>query len=110
MANATTVNPARVAKQFQALADETRLKVLRILTRGEQCVCVLVTKLDIPQPLLSHHLKTLREAGFITARREGRWMYYALRPEALDDCGGALTGLLDAYQESARLGRPGCYW
>ena len=109
MANATTASPARVAKQFQALADVTRLKVLWILTRGEQCVCVLVTQIGIAQPLLSHHLKTLREAGFITARREGRWMYYALRRDALEDCGDALTGLLDAYQEAALLGRPGCH-
>lgn len=96
------------AQGFRALADPTRLQVLELVANGERCVCELTAALDIPQPLLSHHLKTLREAGFITARKEGRWMYYALNRERLEACVCALNDTLDTYDEAAKRGAPGC--
>lgn len=69
---------------FHALADETRLEVLRQLRDGEQCVCDLTDTLGTGQSRLSFHLKTLKDAGMVTARREGRWVYYALSPEGLE--------------------------
>jgi len=68
---------------FQALADENRLRVVNALRDGERCVCELQASLDLAQSLLSHHLKALREAGLVRDRREGRWVHYALVPEAL---------------------------
>jgi ArsR family transcriptional regulator len=96
------------AERFQALSDETRLKILGILAGGERCVCELVSQLEISQPLLSHHLKTLRSAGLVFGRRQGRWMYYRLEADCLSDCCDTLTDVLGQYQESARKGRPGC--
>lgn len=96
------------AQGFRALADPTRLQVLEMVANGERCVCELTAALDIPQPLLSHHLKTLREAGFISARKEGRWMYYALNRERLEVCMCALKDTLEAYDEAAKRGAPGC--
>ena len=105
---ATPTAPARAAERFQALSDETRLKILGILAGGERGVCELVSRLEISQPLLSHHLKTLRAAGLVAGRRQGRWMYYRLKADCLSDCCDTLTDVLGQYQESARQGRPGC--
>ncbi len=62
---------------FRAFADETRLRLLNLLLEREVCVCHLCTALDVPQPNVSRHLAYLRRAGLVTARQEGRWMYYA---------------------------------
>lgn len=75
----------RTARWFHALSDETRLQIIERLSDGEQCVCDLTDMLATTQSLLSFHLKTLKEAGFLTDRREGRWVYYSLNPEAIED-------------------------
>jgi len=69
---------------FHALSDETRLQLLELLREGEQCVCDLTDALDAAQSRLSFHLKTLKDAGLVTDRKQGRWVYYALNHEALD--------------------------
>jgi ArsR family transcriptional regulator, arsenate/arsenite/antimonite-responsive transcriptional repressor len=80
----TTANdPEQAAWFFHALADETRLRIIDRLVDGEQCVCDLTDALGIAQSRLSFHLKTLKEAGIVTDRREGRWVYYALDRDAL---------------------------
>lgn len=105
----TTVRPIQDRAQgFRALGDPTRLKLLELLAGGERCVCELTGAMDLAQPLLSHHLKTLREAGFIRARKEGRWTYYRLDPERLEACVCTLEEALTAYDEAAQAGRPGC--
>ena len=81
---ATSVHDrAQIAKVFHALSDETRLSILERLRRGECCVCELMDKLEAAQSRLSFHLKVLRAAGLIDCRREGRWAYYRIVPDAL---------------------------
>ena len=63
---------------FRALADETRLRILNLLARGELCVCEIEHALVIGQSKASRHLAYLRNAGLVTDRREGPWMYYAV--------------------------------
>ena len=75
----------RAAHWFHALSDETRLQIIERLSDGEQCVCDLTDMLATTQSLLSFHLKTLKEAGILTDRREGRWVYYSLSPEAIEE-------------------------
>jgi ArsR family transcriptional regulator len=75
----------RAARWFHALSDETRLQIIERLSDGEQCVCDLTDMLATTQSLLSFHLKTLKEAGILTDRREGRWAYYSLSPEAIEE-------------------------
>jgi len=70
---------------FHALSDETRLQILDCLSEGEQCVCDLTDRLQAAQSRLSFHLKTLKEAGLIVDRREGRWIYYALNDETVGE-------------------------
>ena len=86
---------------FRALADRTRLRLLHLLLQGEQCVCDLVTALDVPQPTASRHLAYLRKAGLVSCRKVGPWCYYQLAPavnplhakvlECLGCCAGALA-------------------
>ncbi len=84
---ATTALPdsGRAARWFHALSDETRLEIVRLLSHGERCVCELQDALDAAQSRLSFHLKTLKDAGLVTDRREGRWVYYALSRDALHE-------------------------
>jgi len=67
-----------LANIFKALSDTTRLRVLKLLEAGELCVCDIVTALDMSQPKISFHLNTLKEAGLIKDRKEGRWIHYRL--------------------------------
>jgi ArsR family transcriptional regulator len=71
-----------LTRQFRALSDETRLRIIDLLRGGERCVCELMEELDAGQSLLSFHLKTLKTAGLVTDRRDGRWSYYALNRES----------------------------
>ena len=83
MASMTSVDASRAARLFHALSDETRLGILEKLRGGEQCVCDLQDDLDAAQSRLSFHLRVLKDAGVVTDRKEGRWSYYSIVPEAL---------------------------
>jgi ArsR family transcriptional regulator len=63
---------------FKALADATRLRILRLLMAGDVCVCDIHETLRIPQAKASRHLAYLRRAGLVTTRREGLWIHYSL--------------------------------
>jgi ArsR family transcriptional regulator, arsenate/arsenite/antimonite-responsive transcriptional repressor len=65
-------------KFFQALGDPTRLRLLNLMGEQEVCVCYLVEILGSPQPKISRHLAYLRNAGIVSARREGKWMHYRI--------------------------------
>lgn len=63
---------------FKAFADETRLKIIDMLSCGELCACEILEQLHITQPTLSHHMKTLVQCELVIARKEGIWMKYRL--------------------------------
>jgi DNA-binding transcriptional ArsR family regulator len=68
---------------LQAAADPTRLSILRQLsTENAVCACDFTACCDVSQPTVSHHLKVLREAGWVESERRGTWIWYRLRPEA----------------------------
>lgn len=75
-----TASSATTIAKFKALSDPLRLEVIELLRSQEMCVCDLRDRMDIAQSKLSFHLKTLREAGLISARQDGRWIYYSLNP------------------------------
>ena len=85
----------RTARLFHALSDETRLRILDLLRSRERCVCDLSVAIGAQQSRLSFHLRTLKEAGLVNDRRQGRWIYYALRVEALEEMGVALRDFQD---------------
>ena len=72
-------------RRFQAVAEETRFRIVRRLAAGELCVCELQAELGAAQSRLSFHLKKLKDAGIVEDRRVGRWAYYALVPGALEE-------------------------
>lgn len=67
-------------KFFLALSDRTRLRLLNLMQNDEVCVCFFTEVLGAPQPTVSRHLAYLRQAGVVTARREGKWMHYRVVP------------------------------
>jgi ArsR family transcriptional regulator len=84
----------RMAGVAKALADPVRLQLVDVLRKhaGKVCVCELVPLFDLSQPTVSHHLKVLRDAGIVDSERQGLWAYYYVRPEALDELAGWLSG------------------
>ena len=78
-----------ILKLMNALADQTRLGVVLFLRGGERCVCEIFEHLNLPQNLVSHHLRVLRQAGLIQNRRDGWWVWYSLNDKKfkeLDCC------------------------
>lgn len=101
MITSTAKDLKRAAGWFHALSDETRLQIIERLSEGEQCVCDLTDMLDTGQSRLSFHLKTLKDAGILTDRRDGRWVYYSLNPEVIGEVGQFVSAL---KSHSRRLG------
>ena len=79
------VDQETLLRRFQAVAEETRFEIVRRLSEGERCVCELQEDLGAAQSRLSFHLKKLKDAGVVSDRREGRWVYYSLAPEAIEE-------------------------
>ena len=63
---------------FKALADPNRLMIVDMLSCGERCACMILERLQISQPTLSHHMGILRGCGLVKGRKEGKWMHYSL--------------------------------
>jgi len=83
---------------FRALGDPARVRLLNLLSaRAEVCVCELTEPLGLSQPTVSHHLKTLTDAGLLGREQRGRWAYFSIKPDAM----ARLAGLAD-------LTRKGC--
>ena len=107
VATATAKNLEQALRLFRALGDETRLRLIERLRGGEQCVCDLTDELEAGQSRLSFHLKTLKDAGVVTDRRDGRWVYYALNPGTFDVL-EAIVGDLKPPRRLLRVLRPTC--
>lgn len=95
--------PGVVVQRLKALADEKRLRILLQLAEGERCVCDLAEDLGAGQSLLSFHLKTLKEAGLVSDRKQGRWVHYSLSPEGLS---GIEAFLRDLRTAGSTMPRP----
>lgn len=84
----------KLAATMKALADPARLRLLSIVaasTDQEACVCDLIEPVGLSQPTVSHHLKVLTEAGFLSRSKRGTWAYYRLLPDALTNVADFLT-------------------
>jgi len=109
MANALLQNEA-LLQRFQAVAEETRFRIVQLLAGGERCVCELQADLDAAQSRLSFHLKKLKDAGVVTDRRDGRWVHYSLVPEALEEMRAFLGEVKpeEGWTPAPRRGGPCC--
>ncbi len=83
-------------EQLKALADATRLKILKIVERRELCVCQIVPAVGLAQPTVSVHLAKLKRAGLVKERRAGQWSYYSGDRNALGRFRQALGAFLEA--------------
>ena len=90
---------------FQALSDQTRLRLLSLMAAGDVCVCYFVEILDETQPKISRHLAYLRRAGLVTARREGKWVHYALAMPADAAAASVLRRTLDVIASDRQMRR-----
>jgi ArsR family transcriptional regulator len=106
MPTRASLDRTRAVQLFHALSDGTRLQILERLRGGERCVCDLTDALDAAQSRLSFHLKVLKDAGLLTDRREGRWMYYTIDLEKLAEAAELIEGL--AAPLSAAERKSGC--
>ncbi|MCG3778890.1 MAG: Arsenical resistance operon repressor [Nitrospira sp.] len=95
-------NRSKTAELCHALADETRLDILDQLKDGERCVCELTDALQAGQSRLSFHLKVLKDAGLIQDRPEGRWIYYAINADAVEE----LEELVASLRVMRKRGHP----
>jgi ArsR family transcriptional regulator len=89
-------NAANLASSLKALADPARLRIISMVAAhddAEACVCDLTEPLGLGQPTVSHHLKVLVEAGYLTRSKRGTWAYYKLVPGALDGVAGLLASV-----------------
>ena len=96
---------ARVASGFKALADPARVQLLHLVSSAdaaEACVCDLTAALGLSQGTVSHHLKTLVEAGLLERERRGTWAWYRLVPDALTALAGTLAVPAEQETVSAR--------
>lgn len=93
---------------LRAVADPMRWRILVALAREELCVCHLVESLGAAQPLVSHHLRALRDAGLVTTDRYRYWTYYRLEPDAVRALGERLVALAETAPPAGETRRPCC--
>ncbi|HTW45025.1 MAG TPA: metalloregulator ArsR/SmtB family transcription factor [Acidobacteriaceae bacterium] len=88
---------------FQALGDNTRLRLLNLMGEQEVCVCYFVEILEAPQPKISRHLAYLRSVGIVSARREGKWMHYRIEMPPHIGAARILRQTLDSLKEDKAM-------
>jgi len=83
----------RIARTFKALGDPTRVRLLSLIAASdgaEACICDLTDAVGLSQPTVSHHMKTLVDAGLVTREQRGKWAYFAVIEDALENAAAAL--------------------
>lgn len=91
------------AKVFYALSDPIRIEILEFLRDGEKCVCKIVPHLDLIQPVISRHLKILKDSGLVKFRKEGNNRFYSVTfPEVYALLDGIIPELATAISEKIR--------
>ena len=96
------------AGALKALAEPLRWRIVELLAGEELCVCHLVEELDIPQPLVSHHLRVLRDLGLVSTERFRYWTYYRLEAGALAPLATRLAPMAQEASVSTDRRRPCC--
>lgn len=93
---------------LRALAEPLRWRIVELLADEELCVCHIVEELGVTQPLVSHHLRILRDAGLVDTERYRYWTYYRLCPEALAPLRDRLDQFVSSPSEPGERRRPCC--
>ena len=101
-AASSAIDAAAARALLKALADPLRLQIVTCLSEGERCVCDLTDELDLAQSRLSFHLKVLKDCGLLRDRQSGRWVYYRLQPDAIEDLQSWLGSLTSKAEAGSR--------
>jgi len=96
------------ARVFKAFCEENRLMILEMLQSGEKCACVLLEKLAITQPTLSHHMKILCDSELVIGRKEGKWTYYSISAEGSKKATLLLQQLTTVVIDETSINNEGC--
>jgi ArsR family transcriptional regulator, arsenate/arsenite/antimonite-responsive transcriptional repressor len=102
---ATSIAVGPVSRLFKALGDETRLRIVALLSHGELCVCHIEEALKLSQPSASRQLAVLKNAGVVEPRRAGSWVYYRLAAQADPSCDRQLRALVRGFADQRLLAR-----
>lgn len=97
MSSTAALQVRPLSRLFRALGDETRLRIVALLSHGELCVCHLEKALDLSQPNASRHLGILKSSGIVDSRRDGTWVYYSIIKQEHDTVARALEVLTKAF-------------
>ncbi|WP_374197777.1 ArsR/SmtB family transcription factor [Microbacterium sp. EST19A] len=90
----TAEEAERIAHTFKALGDPTRVRLLSLIAAsdgGEACICDLTDPVGLSQPTVSHHMKLLVDAGLATREQRGRWAYYRVVTDTLEQASRSLS-------------------
>jgi len=88
----------QLSQIFKALSDETRLRIINLLSMGKLCVCDIMAILNISQPKASRHLAYLKHSGLVQSQREGLWIHYALNSK-IDSKTQTLIDFVSSYKK-----------
>jgi ArsR family transcriptional regulator len=103
---AVDVEVAGPTEVLKALAEPRRWRILELLSCEELCVCHLAEEVGIAQPLVSHHLKVLRDAGLVESEKHRQWTYYRLRPGVLEELSGRVDEITACCPTPGERRRP----
>jgi ArsR family transcriptional regulator, arsenate/arsenite/antimonite-responsive transcriptional repressor len=96
-------NSLDLSPLFAALADRTRLRLLNLMNGREVCACYFVEILKQSQPKISRHLAYLRNAGIVSARREGKWMHYSIEWPTDRGAASILNATLTSFEADREM-------
>ena len=97
---------AAPTEMLKALAEPRRWRIVELLSCEELCVCHLAEEMGIAQPLVSHHLRVLRDAGLVDATKHRQWTYYRLCTEVLSELGEAIGSITSCCPTPGERRRP----
>jgi len=97
LSGASSLDVRPLSQVFRALGDETRLRIVALLSHGELCVCHLEKALSLSQPNASRQLGILKNAGIVDSRRDGTWVYYRLDKQTHEAVEAQLRALVKAF-------------
>jgi len=91
---------------LKALGEPRRWRIVELLAREELCVCHIAEEIGVAQPLVSHHLKVLRDAGLVESDKHRQWTYYQLRTSVLAELGEAIATITSCCPSPGERRRP----
>ncbi len=101
--NYLTNNYKDFAQYMKALSDETRVKILEMISYKELCACKILEEFNITQPTLSYHMKILCESGLVNGRKDGIWTRYSIDEDNFENLQNFIDGITQNMKSNSNL-------